>query len=66
MTLTGLRDQLDKYSMTTALDYLNTNLQNEGAIRRLLGMNATFNEVRHPSCLHSALLTDARQSASVC
>ena len=43
--LTHLRDQLDKYSMHTALDYLNKALLDDASVRRLLGMNAGFQQV---------------------
>ena len=45
MSLTHLRDQLDKYSMSIALDYLGSQLQAEGAVKRLLAMNSNFREV---------------------
>ena len=48
MTLTHLRDQLDKYSMAIALDYLTKALQDDASVRRLMGMNATFREVCSP------------------
>lgn len=43
--LTDCRDQLDSYGIDTALKYLDNKL-NENAIKRLLGENTMFAEVR--------------------
>ena len=48
MTLTHLRDQLDKYSMVITLDYLNKALTDEKSVARLMGMNSNFQQVRLP------------------
>lgn len=49
MVLTDCRDQLDSYGIDTALKYLEGKLT-ENAIKRLLGENTMFNEVR---CSHA-------------
>ena len=45
MALTQVRDQMDKYSLATALEHLNKVCTDDGSMRNLLGRDRNLQQV---------------------